>query len=109
LIPVTKFAEAVGSKVGKTRTWFSLPDDKVFAVAGLCRDTAVWSPTYAMVMTEACVHVADVNDRMPIILRRTDWLDWLDGPPDAAVLLCKPYPNLMDVERTAEPGVGRSQ
>lgn len=47
-----------------------------------------------MVMTEACRHVADVHDRMPVILARTDWSDWLNGAPDAAGLLCRPYPEL---------------
>ena len=59
------------------------------------------------VMTEACIHVADVHDRMPVILRRDDWADWLDGPPDAAGLLCRPYPDLMVVNRTADPWVRR--
>jgi len=107
LIPVTDFAEAEGEKGSKTRTWFSLPDQDVFAVAGIWRDTDEWGPAYSMVMTEACVHVADVHDRMPVILRREDWRDWLDGPPDAAGLLCRPYPDLLAVERTAEPWVRR--
>jgi putative SOS response-associated peptidase YedK len=107
LIPVTEFAEAEGEKGSKTRTWFSLPDQDVFAVAGIWRDTEEWGPSYAMVMTEACQHVADVHDRMPVILRSSDWEDWLDGPPDAAGLLCRPYPDLMAVNRTAEPWVRR--
>lgn len=107
LIPVTEFAEAEGEKGSKTRTWFSLPDQDVFAVAGIWRDTAEWGPAYSMVMTEACIHVADVHDRMPVILRREDWGDWLDGPPDAAGLLCRPYPELMTVERTTDPWVKR--
>lgn len=108
LIPVTEFAEAEGEKGSKTRTWFSLPDQDVFAVAGIWRDTAEWGPAYSMVMTEACIHVADVHDRMPVILRREDWADWLDGPPDAAGLLCRPYPELMVVNRTADPWVRRA-
>lgn len=107
LIPVTEFAEAEGEKGSKTRTWFSLPDQEVFAVAGIWRDTDEWGPAYSMVMTEACIHVADVHDRMPVILRREDWGDWLDGPPDAAGLLCRPYPELMTVERTSDPWVRR--
>ena len=107
LIPVTEFAEAEGAKGSKTRTWFSLPDQDLFAVAGIWRDTPEWGPAYAMVMTEACVHVADVHDRMPVILRPDDWSDWLDGPPDAAGLLCRPYPELMAVNRTADPWVRR--
>jgi putative SOS response-associated peptidase YedK len=35
-----------------------------------------------MVMTEVCIHVADVFDRMPVILERDAWADWLDGAPD---------------------------
>ena len=111
LIPVTAFAEAEGEKGAKTRTWFSLPPEAapggVFAVAGLWRDTPEWGPAYTMVMTEACQHVAGVHDRMPVILKRQDWADWLDGAPDAAGLLCRPYPELMVVERTAESWVKR--
>ena len=102
LIPVSAFAEAEGEKGAKTRTWFTLPDQPLFAVAGIWRDTPEWGPAYSMVMTEACIHVADVHDRMPVILRRQDWGDWLDGAPDNAALLCRPYPDLMVVNRTAE-------
>jgi putative SOS response-associated peptidase YedK len=108
LIAVTEFAEAEGEKGAKTRTWFSLPDQPVFAVAGIWRDTPEWGPAYSMVMTEACLHVADVHDRMPVILRPSDWEDWLDGPPDGAGLLCRPYPDLMVKERTSEPWVRRT-
>jgi len=107
LIPVTEFAEAEGEKGAKTRTWFRLPDQDLFAVASIWRDTVEWGPAYSMVMTEACIHVADVHDRMPVILRASDWGDWLDGPPDAAGLLCRPYPDLMLLDRTADPWVRR--
>lgn len=102
LILVTEFAEAEGEKGAKTRTWFALPNEPVFAVAGIWRDTAEWGPAYSMIMTEACIHVADVHDRMPVILEQSDWSDWLDGPPDQARLLCRPYPDLMVVNRTTE-------
>ena len=112
LIPVTSFAEAEGEKGAKTRTWISLPssgpDPELFAIAGLWRDTPEWGPAYTMVMTEACLHVADVHDRMPVILKRADWRDWLDGAPDQAGLLCRPYPELMVKERTAESWVRRA-
>ena len=108
LIPVTQFAEAEGEKGAMTRTWFALPDEPLFAVAGIWRDTDEWGPAYSMVMTEACIHVADLHDRMPVIVRREDWGDWLEGPPDAAGLLCRPYPALMVVNRTTDPWVRRS-
>ncbi len=107
LIPVTEFCEAEGEKGCKTRTWFSLPDEEVFAVAGIWRDTAEWGPAYSMVMTEACAHVQGVHDRMPVILARDTWADWLDGAPDDARLLCQPYPADMVVRRTDEPWVKR--
>ena len=69
-----------------------------------------------MVMTEACEPASlvgldgralqtGVHDRMPAILPRGDWADWLDGPPDAAGLLCRPYELGMLVERTGEAWV----
>jgi putative SOS response-associated peptidase YedK len=109
LIPVTGFCEADGQKGAKTRTWFSLPGQELFAVAGIWRDTAEWGPAYSMVMTEACGCVEGVHDRMPAILPPSDWADWLDGPPDAAGLLCRPFEGLMIVERTEEPWVRRTQ
>ena len=90
-IPVTEFAEAEGEKGAKTRTWFALPGEELFAVAGIWRDTPEWGPAYSMVMTEACIHVADVHD----------------GAPDAVGLLCRPYPDLMVVNRTQQAWVQR--
>jgi putative SOS response-associated peptidase YedK len=107
LIPVTGFCEAEGEKGAKTRTWFSLPEEELFAVAGIWRETPEWGPAYSMVMTEACQHVQGVHDRMPAILPRGDWADWLDGPPDAAGLLCRPWELGMTVERTEEGWVRR--
>ena len=63
---------------------------------------------YTMVMMEACMHVADVHDRMPVILKRSDWADWLDGAPDTAGLLCKPYPGLMVCDQTSDAWVRRA-
>lgn len=114
LIPLTSFAEAEGEKGAKTRTWFSLPPETapegLYAAAGLWRKTEEWGLAYTMVMTEACIHVADVHDRMPVILKRSDWGDWLGSEadaerhraPDDAGLLCRPYPELISVERTGE-------
>jgi hypothetical protein len=47
LIPVTEFAEAEGAKGSKTRTWFRVKDQPIFAYGGLWREsgdaTARWS------------------------------------------------------------------
>jgi putative SOS response-associated peptidase YedK len=107
LIPVTEFCEAEGEKGAKTRTWFSLPDDEIMVVAGIWRDTAEWGPAYSMVMTEAGACIQGVHDRMPVILQRHAWADWLDGPPDDARLLCQPYPAEMTIRRTVDAWVRR--
>ena len=57
----------------------------------------------SMVMTQACTHVANVHDRMPVILQREEWSDWLNGPADDARFLCRPYPELMFANRTTGP------
>jgi putative SOS response-associated peptidase YedK len=42
---------------------------------GLRGDTTIAaSPASTMVMTEACHHIAGVHDRIPVILKREDWL-----------------------------------
>jgi putative SOS response-associated peptidase YedK len=51
--------------------------------------------------------VQGVHDRMPAILPSCDWEDWLDGPPDAAGILCRPYEADITVEKTIEPWVKR--
>jgi putative SOS response-associated peptidase YedK len=102
LIPVTQFAEAEGEKGAKTRTWFSLPDQPVFAVAGIWCDTPEWGPAYAMVMTEACAHVAGLHDRMPVVLPRQDWSHSTIAPAAEARELCAPYPGEMIVRPNME-------
>lgn len=42
---------------------------------------------------------------MPVILLRADWADWLEGAPDAAGLLCRPYPEMVACEQTTESWV----
>lgn len=108
LIPVTAFAEAEGPKGGKTRTWFMLPDEPVFAVAGIWRSTPEWGDAYSMVMTDACVHVAGVHDRMPVVLKREDWPVWTSGEPEQARALCVPFDGAMTVDRTTDPWTRKS-
>lgn len=49
LIPVSEFAEAEGSSGKMTRTWLSLSDQGVFAVAGIWRESLEWGPVFTMV------------------------------------------------------------
>lgn len=107
LIPVETFAEAAGNKGHKTRTWFSVTDQPVFAWAGLWRPSAEWGDVYAGVMTEANAAVAPVHDRMPVILATDDHDRWLNGSFDDILELQRPFASeAMTVDPTAEPWGG---
>ena len=108
LIPVSQWAEAEGETGRMTRTWYGLPGADPFAVAGLWRPTAEWGDAYAMVMADSCAAMAEVHDRMPVILRPDQWAQWQDGPPEAALALAHPWPGELAVERTRERWAGVS-
>ena len=108
LIPVSAWAEAEGIKGQMTRTWYSLAGEDVFAVAGLWRPTEEWGAAYPMVMVDGCPQMAEVHDRMPVVLARENWEQWLAGTPAEAFALCPTCSSELAVDRTAERwGAGR--
>jgi putative SOS response-associated peptidase YedK len=109
LIPVTAFAEAEGPKGSKTRTWFSVKEQPIFAWAGLWRDSAEWGPVYSGVMTDCNEAIRPVHDRMPVLLHRDEYDRWLHGSFDDVVAFqerCFPDA-LIEMERTSELWVKR--
>lgn len=100
LIPMSAFAEAEGKKGHKTRTWLSVPDEPLFACAGIWRDSDEWGSVYSIVVTEPSEQVRQVHDRMPVVLTPDQHREWLTAPPEAAVELCRPYGGEMVIERT---------
>lgn len=109
LIPVSAWAEAEGERGHMTRTWYSLPGGEPFAVAGLWRATEEWGEAYSMVMVDGSPQMAEVHDRMPVILKPADWLTWTDGAPADAFALCRTWNQAMDVERTQDRWAGERQ
>lgn len=107
LIPVTAWAEAEGAKGSMTRTWYSLPDRDLFAVTDVWRPTAEWGESYSMVMVDGCEEMADVHDRMPTILRCGDWEQWVEGAPEDAFALLRPWTDPLTVQKSDEPWVRR--
>jgi len=109
LIPLTAFAEAEGPKGGKTRTWFSVVDQRLFAWAGLWRHSAEWGPVYSGVMTDCNEAIRPVHDRMPVLLHADEWERWLHGSyDDALTFQARCFPdNLIAMERTDELWVKR--
>ena len=53
-------------------------------------------------MVDGSPHMADVHDRMPVILRRDDWSRWTEGSPEEAIALCRTWDGALSVERTGE-------
>lgn len=104
LIPLTAWAEAEGPKGKMTRTWLSLPDAPLFAVAGLWRPTEEWGAAYSMVMTDTAGCEAEaVHSRMPVVLTPEDQALWLDGSPQEAFDLCRAWQGPLVIDRTPDP------
>jgi putative SOS response-associated peptidase YedK len=104
LIPVTHFAEAEGEKGKMTRTWFSHRDDPIFAWAGLWRVSDEWGPVYSGVMTDANAAIQPVHNRMPVLLQRDEYEQWLHGSFEEALAFQKRTfpPELIVTDRTDE-------
>ncbi len=106
LIPVSQWAEPEGEAGRMTRTWYSLPGEDQFAVAGLWRQSAEWGAVYAMVMVDSSPQMRDVHDRMPVILARDDWQGWMMAESHEAKSLVAQWPGELDVERTGQRWAG---
>jgi putative SOS response-associated peptidase YedK len=90
LIPITEFAEAAGEKGRKTRTWFNLIDQPIFAWAGLWRDSAEWGKVYTGCMTNANEAIQLFHERMPVLLEKEEWQQWLTVDADQAIKFASP-------------------
>jgi putative SOS response-associated peptidase YedK len=106
LIPVSAWAEPEGAERQMTRTWYALPGDQPFAVAGLWRPSDTWGHVYTMVMVPASPAMTDVHDRMPVLLTRDDWPVWQGDDPLAARALCRTWPGELVVDRTTDRWAG---
>lgn len=107
LIPLTGFAEAVGAKGAKTRTWFNVKDEPIFAWAGLWRVSDEWGPVYSGVMTDCNDAIRPVHDRMPVLLMPDEYDRWLNGSfEDALSFQARCFPDdLIEMNRTSEPWI----
>lgn len=102
LIPVSQWAEAQGTPGAMTKTWYGLPGAAAFMVAGLWRPTDEWGDCYTMVMTDSSPQMAEVHDRMPVILRTEDCDLWTQGTPEAAFELVRTWTGPLAVDATDE-------
>lgn len=103
LIPATSFCEAKGLRPA-TYVWFGVTGDQErppFALAGIWRtfkgtygnDDDREMITSSMVTTTPNELTKQIHpDRMPMILDPSDYDAWLNGTPDQAFALIKPFP-----------------
>ena len=95
LVPATGFFEWKATPGRKQPFAITVPDRPLFALAGLWES---WRPrggaaveTFTIVTTDANDAVAQIHDRMPVILPRESEQAWLDGDVATASALVKPY------------------
>lgn len=98
LLPADGFYEWRLEKGIRKPGFFQRRDGEVFAFAGL------WEPIEesagrgaggsgcAIITTSANSVVAGYHDRMPVMLRREDYADWLGAGVDRAAVLLRPFP-----------------
>ena len=96
IVPATGFFEWKGVARMKQPYAITLPDRHVFGFAGLWER---WKPaeagdaveTFAIVTTDANAVVAEIHDRMPVILPKEAEEAWLHGEAGEARKLLMPY------------------
>ena len=107
-------------KAPKKQPYFVTPKDGAeMAFAGLYEfwrdrnipedDPAAWLTTCTVITTDAEPELAHVHPRMPLVLPRERWDDWLDrsltDADELQALLAPPVPGLMEL-RPIGPAVG---
>ena len=109
LIPMTEFAEAEGEKGSKTRTWFRVRGEPIFAWAGMWRESAEWGAVYSGMMTDCNEAIRPVHNRMPVLLHPDEHDQWLRGSiEDVIAFQSRCFPDdLIEMERTSEPWIKR--
>ncbi|TDC82235.1 SOS response-associated peptidase [Micromonospora sp. KC606] len=108
LVPADGWYEWVRRPDGGKQPYYMTPrDGSVLAFAG------IWSQwesllTFSVLTTAAVGELAEVHDRMPLLLPRERWDDWLGPADDPAALLVPPSPGwLAGLEiRPVGPAVG---
>ncbi|MEU1603593.1 SOS response-associated peptidase [Micromonospora matsumotoense] len=108
LVPADGWYEWVRRAGGGKQPYFMTPrDGSVLALAG------IWSRwetslTFSVLTTAAVGELAEVHDRMPLLLPADRWADWLAPADDPAALLAAPSPQwLAGLEiRPVGPAVG---
>ena len=81
LVPADGFFEWTGPKKARRPIWFHDPDGGLLFFAGLYAswqpEPDIWERTFTIITTNANAVVADVHDRMPVILAPEQAEEWM--------------------------------
>jgi len=94
ILPVDGFFEWKAIKGQKVKQPYAIAmkDGSPFGIGGLWENwkdptSGEWVRTFAIITTDANEIVAEIHDRMPLILARTDYTRWLSDEPDPGDLM----------------------
>ena len=98
ILPVDGFFEwkAIKGQKAKQPYAIAMKDGSPFGIGGLWENwrdltSGEWVRTFAIITTDANELVAEIHDRMPLILAPTDYARWLSEEPDPGDLM-RPFP-----------------
>ena len=98
IVPVDGFFEwkAIKGQKAKQPYAIAMKDGSPFGLGGLWENwkdpaSGEWVRTFAIITTDANELVADIHDRMPLILAPGDYARWLSDEPDPRDLM-RPFP-----------------
>jgi putative SOS response-associated peptidase YedK len=113
LVPADGFYEWKREGAKKTPYWLSPRDGALLAFAGIwerwSRPGAEPRHTFAILTTQASDDVADIHDRMPVIIGLSDRVEWLDPEADRSALVAflRPAPAGLLAKRRVSARVNR--
>ena len=98
IVPVDGFFEwkAIKGQKAKQPYAIAMKDGSPFALGGLWENwkdpaSSEWVRTFAIITTDANELVAEIHDRMPLIIAPSDYVRWLGEEPDPHDLI-RPSP-----------------
>ena len=98
IVPVDGFFEwkAIKGQKAKQPYAIAMKDSSPFGIAGIWENwkepaSGEWIRTFAIITTDSNELVAEIHDRMPVILAPADYARWLGGEPDPRDLM-RPFP-----------------
>ena len=94
IVPVDGFFEwkAIKGQKAKQPYAIAMKDGTAFGLAGIWENwkepaSGEWLRTFAIITTDANELVANIHDRMPVILAPSDYVRWLSDEPDPRGLM----------------------